>query len=87
MLPVGRGSVRAEDDAPTPARTEPRPTGASPHQEAFSFGAPCTIADQQVAADGDHSQQSPGRNGIRFHQAACVYPWTSRYGLTGGGVG
>ena len=36
---VGRGSVRAENDAPAPARTEPRPTTEphpSPHPTALA---------------------------------------------------
>jgi hypothetical protein len=45
------------------------------YQDAFGFNSSCTIADQQVGADGDCCHHTPSRKGgIRFHQAACVYP-------------
>jgi hypothetical protein len=55
MLPVGRGSVRAEDDAPTPARTEPRPTRASPYRSllnsCLATAAGCSAMELDLLAE------------------------------------
>ena len=49
-------------------------SGNTNSRDAFRLDVAHAIADQQVAADGDRDHQRPGATGIRFHQAACVYP-------------